>query len=217
MKIAADIQSALLPENPVIEGFDIAARLVPIDEVGGTIYDVINTSERDWVIIGDVSGHGVHAGLIMMMVQTSIQTMVRNRPDLRPSELLTMVNEAIKYNIGMMKNDKYMTVTAFSLGRDGSTLHSGMHQNIYVYRAAAGDVEKIPSNGLWLSPWDLGRESVDGELILGRGDMMLLFSDGLTEAPADDGTEYSEDSLPDILRGNGSSGAGEVLEKIFRG
>ncbi|MCP4610029.1 MAG: response regulator, partial [Planctomycetes bacterium] len=74
MELAKKIQTVLLPEEPKISGYEIAAHMEPADEVGGDYYDVINFEGKDWLVIGDVSGHGVPSGLVMMMVQTAIHT-----------------------------------------------------------------------------------------------------------------------------------------------
>ncbi|MCP4135249.1 MAG: AAA family ATPase, partial [bacterium] len=80
MEIAANIQTGLLPQNPFIKDYEISAYMNPADDVGGDYYDIINAEGRDWIVIGDVSGHGVPAGLIMMMVQTSIHTVLTQHP-----------------------------------------------------------------------------------------------------------------------------------------
>jgi len=62
--------------------------LKPADDVGGDYYDIINSEDNNWVIIGDVSGHGVPAGLVMIMVQASIRAYLGKHPETKPSGLL---------------------------------------------------------------------------------------------------------------------------------
>ena len=88
----------------------------PTEEVGGDYYDIINSHEMDWIIIGDVSGHGVPAGLIMMMVQSAIRTQIMDNPTIKPSELIKVVNRSIQYNINNMDEDKFMTINSPSNG-----------------------------------------------------------------------------------------------------
>ncbi len=215
MKIAATIQSALLPDSPSIEGFDITVYMKPTSDVGGDYYDVINSGSKSWVIIGDVSGHGVPAGLVMMMVQTTIQALVRKYPDLKPSDLLSTVNEAIKYNMNKMNEDKYMTITAFSIGKDGKAVYSGLHQDIIVYRSSSGTVETTPSEGIWLSPWDMNQQNIDCELNLNPGDILLLFTDGITEARNKEGVMFSEEKLAEILKNSGRLRPNDIKDKIL--
>jgi serine phosphatase RsbU (regulator of sigma subunit) len=215
MKIAANIQSVLLPENPLIEGFEISAYLKPTDEVGGDYYDVINIGNKNWVIIGDVSGHGVPAGLVMMMVLTTIQALVRKFPDIKPSDLLSIVNEALKYNVEKMKEQKFMTITAFSFGKDGHAVYSGRHQDLLVYRAASANVDIIQSKGSWLLPWDIGTKNIDSELYLKQGDTMLLYTDGISEAINTERIMFSEEKLADILKQYGKLKTDDIRDKIL--
>jgi serine phosphatase RsbU (regulator of sigma subunit) len=215
MKIAANIQDALLPENPAIEGFDIITYMKPADDVGGDYYDIINVGGFNWVIIGDVSGHGVPAGLIMMMVQTSIQVVVRRFPETAPSDLLAMINEAIRYNVGKMKEEKYMTITAFSFTEDGRARHSGLHQDLLIYRLSTDSVEVVESKGIWLSPWELWSAAADSELHLAQGDVLLLYTDGITEARSPEGEMFSAERLAGILAGTGKNELDQIRGKIL--
>jgi histidine kinase len=215
MQIAASIQSSLLPENPVIPGFETTAYMKPADDIGGDYYDVINIGDFNWLIIGDVSGHGVPAGLVMMMVQTAIQTQVRRYPDTRPSELLSIVNEVIKYNLGKMKTDKYMTITAFSFEKDGKAAYSGLHQDILIYRASTDKIETIHPVGIWLSPWDMGQVNVEKELVLKQGDVLLLYTDGITEAMDSRDIIFSQDRLLVILKQYGKLNTDAIRDKIL--
>lgn len=81
----------------------------PADDVGGDYYDVINIGGYDWIVIGDVSGHGVTAGLVMMMVQTSIHSVLQGNPGIKPSELIEQVNSVIIGNIRKFNENKYLT------------------------------------------------------------------------------------------------------------
>jgi len=87
--------------------------MLPAREVGGDYYDIIETSDGDkWVTIGDVSGHGVDAGLIMMMAQTCISSTISSIRNCQPSELLSSVNQVIRENISRLGSDHYMTMMA---------------------------------------------------------------------------------------------------------
>ena len=124
MELAKRIQTALLPDREKIRGYEIAAAMFPAKEVGGDYYDIIETPKGDkWVTIGDVSGHGVDSGLIMMMAQTSISAMVGNCSECQPSEVLRRVNHVIKENIARLGSDHYMTMMAIHLNE--SQIYSG--------------------------------------------------------------------------------------------
>ncbi|MBU0995435.1 MAG: AAA family ATPase [Proteobacteria bacterium] len=183
MVLAKKIQSVLLPKNPVISGYEVIGYMAPAEEIGGDYYDIIHAGSMDWVIIGDVSGHGVPAGLIMMMAQTAIHTVVKNFPDPEPSTLIKMVNTVITENIKSLGESKYMTLTVALLDRNGGFHYSGLHQDIFIHRHGSNTVETIPTKGMWIGILDDINDMVsDNSLQINKGDTMLLFTDGLTEA-----------------------------------
>lgn len=183
MDIAKRIQTDLLPKKPAIPGYEIAACMQPATEVGGDYYDIISAGGRDWLVIGDVSGHGLPAGLVMMMAQTAIHTAVRQNPDLVPSHLLTVINGAITENIRQLREDKYITMTVFASHRNGQFHFSGLHQDIMVYRAASDSVDLIETRGFWIGlDEDISSMVSDDCLVLDVGDIMLVYTDGITEA-----------------------------------
>ena len=183
MEIAKKIQTVLLPEKPYIPGYEISAHMFPSDEVGGDYYDFFEINGRYWIAIGDVAGHGVSAGLVMMMIQTSIRMALIQQPDLTPAQLLTILNRVLSERIRLFGEDKYMTITVFSYEANGLFHFSGLHQDILIYRARTGEVEFVESNGLWLGfGEDLMRSTDDYHFILERGDAFILYTDGITEA-----------------------------------
>lgn len=186
MDIARKIQTVLLPQRPTLSGYDITAMMQPAAHVGGDYYDVFRAGEQEWVLVGDVSGHGVPAGLIMMMVQTAVRATVLALRDagerLSPSRLLAEANATLRTNLERIGRDQYMTISAFCF--DGGTVrYSGLHEDIHVLRAATGEVETIPTRGVWLGILDdIGEHLHDDSFTLAPGDAVLLITDGVTEA-----------------------------------
>ncbi|MDJ0763638.1 MAG: SpoIIE family protein phosphatase [Myxococcota bacterium] len=226
MQLAKKIQTVLLPTEPHIPGYEISAYTMPADEVGGDYYDIINAGNRDWIIIGDVSGHGVSAGLVMMMTQTAINTALAQPIDFSPSELLIIVNRAIRKNITLMREDKYMTLTAFA-AHDNGTLHfAGLHQNVIIYRSQSQAVEIVETNGIWLGiADDMQGMLTDEKLQLNVNDVVLLFTDGITEAQKKNGPEDTEiamvdtfgnERLKDVFQSAGDRPTEEIKETILR-
>jgi serine phosphatase RsbU (regulator of sigma subunit) len=189
MDIALKIQTALLPEDPVVTGYELAAVMKPAAHVGGDYYDVFRANGQEWVLIGDVSGHGVPAGLVMMMVQTAVRAIVSalsaRDERLTPSRVLAKVNETLRSNLEKLGKGQYMTISAFCF-EDGVIHYSGLHEDIHVYRAATGRVERIQTRGLWLGILDdIENLLSDDTLVVEPGDMVLLTTDGVTEARRD--------------------------------
>ncbi|MFC1669283.1 SpoIIE family protein phosphatase [Spirochaetota bacterium] len=225
MQLAKKIQTVLLPENPEIEGYEFSAKMIPADNVGGDYYDVINVNGMNWFTIGDVSGHGVPAGLIMMMVQTSIRSTLEQNPKLEPSQLLSLVNKTISRNIALLKEDKYMTITVLLASKEGKFIFSGLHQNIYIFRADRNKVELVRTDGTWLGfQGGIEEKFPDKSLQLNPGDTMLLYTDGITEAwkkgtirdkrdPEVD--MYGDNKLAKTLWMNGTKSCEEIKEEIL--
>ena len=182
MELARKIQTILLPQNPAMQGYDIAGYMMPAQMVGGDYYDIINVEGLDWIVIGDVSGHGVPAGIIMMMVQTSIHSVLSGHPNLKPSILLKRVNGVIKENIEKLREDKYMTITVMACLKNGEFYFSGLHQDIMIYRQRNDSVEIVKTDGIWLGLKEHTDDMItEHRTQLESGDIMLLYTDGVTE------------------------------------
>lgn len=209
MRLAKKIQTILLPDDPKISGYDLSSYTEPATEVGGDYYDIINSRNGDWIIIGDVSGHGVPAGLIMMMVQTAIRVAIDSDPDLCPFELLKIINQTISHNIYHVDSDMYMTITAILCTRNGQLIFSGLHQDILVYRADLESLEIVKTSGPWIGFYRNNDMLLENDnLTLGCGDVMLIYTDGITEAWRKDSEKDYRDPERDMF-------GSERLSKVF--
>jgi len=215
MELAKRIQTALLPENQKIEGYEIAATMLPASEVGGDYYDIIQTPKGDkWVTIGDVSGHGVDSGLIMMMAQTSILSKVNNNGHCGPSELLTSINKTIRENISRLGSDHYMTMMALRLDQSQVTV-AGKHQDLIIYRAALNRTETVTIPGTWLGITDNIKDNLEDCAIgISAGDIVLLFTDGITEAENKAGEMFSQKRLEQALNKYADLPVGKLRDKL---
>jgi serine phosphatase RsbU (regulator of sigma subunit) len=203
MQLAEKIQTVLLPSSPHVRGYEIAAYMKPAEMVGGDYYDIVSTDENDWVIIGDVSGHGVAAGLVTMMVQSIVQAKIRENPSIMPHDLLSFVNEAMKYNISKMFESKFMTVMAFSFFKDGKVSYSGRHDSPIVYRRVNREIEFLKSEGILFSTLHSVCSAISCNMRLDTGDVLILYTDGITEALDANGNMFSEKRLAQLLEDYG--------------
>lgn len=195
MDLAKKIQTILLPSSRWCKDYEIAANMQAAASVGGDYYDIIPTDDRLWVVIGDVSGHGITAGLVMMMIQTAIRTLILGTSGVAPyspADVLARTNQAVRSNLEKVGKGQYMTVTLLEIDGPRVTF-AGLHQDILVYRAARGFVERIETHGVWLGVLENIAGLLDNEsFTLGPGDTLLLYSDGITELRLDNqllGTE----------------------------
>jgi sigma-B regulation protein RsbU (phosphoserine phosphatase) len=215
MRLARKIQEALVPAAPAGLNCEIAASMRPSAEVGGDYYDVLQCNGRDWILIGDVSGHGVPAGLIMMMCHTAVRTVLQQNPEILPDKLLAAVNTVLTENIRQLGEDKYMTISAFRRDADGTVLFAGAHQDIHIYRADTDSVETLETEGIWLGI----KHQIDEALVTRRfslrpGDLFLLYTDGITEAKRD-GALFDTSGVNEVLKRARGKTADEVLAELF--
>jgi phosphoserine phosphatase RsbU/P len=199
-QIAARIQTSILPGEVDIEGLAISAGMLPAEVVGGDYYDILPVRNGCWIAIGDVAGHGLAAGVIMLMIQSAIQSLVRLSPDASPRDLVCALNGALYENIRQrMRRDEYVTFCLAHYSADGRLVFAGAHENILVCRGN-GVCESIPATGAWLGAGrDIRPATTETTLQLAPGDVMLLFTDGVIEARDRDGVEFGVDRLRSLL------------------
>ena len=216
MELAKRIQTALLPDNQKLKGYDIAATMLPADEVGGDYYDIIESPGGDkWVTIGDVSGHGVDSGLIMMMAQTSILSKVHNNGSCGPSEMISSINGIIRENISRLGSDHYMTMMALRLNQSEMTV-AGKHQDLIIYRSAFDRTETVTIPGTWVGITDDIKDSLEELTIeINTGDIVLLFTDGITEAANGKGEMFGQVRLEQSLNKYADLPVGKLRDKII--
>jgi hypothetical protein len=152
MEIAKKIQVSLLPNRTQLAdgAYSVASVMIPADEVGGDYYDLIEDENGAlWVAIGDVSGHGVESGLIMMMAQTSIKSLIKCNNTANPSNILEKLNSVLIDNIQRLNVQRYMTLNLFRI--DNATItYAGRHQDILIYRSKDKIIEVISEDGTWI-------------------------------------------------------------------
>jgi phosphoserine phosphatase RsbU/P len=216
MEVAKRIQTALLPDLQTIGGYEIAATMQPAEEVGGDYYDIISTHAGErWLAIGDVSGHGVESGLIMMMTQTSIFTTVNRTAGFKPSGVIDMVNSVMKQNIARLRTDRYMTLSVMHLDQH-NLIFAGKHQDVLLRRKRTGQIELIPSSGTWIGVVDdIGEYLSDTTVPVEDGDIVLLFTDGVTEAANRAGEMWGQESLERALDRYAHLPVAEIVASII--
>ena len=184
LDVAAGLQLSILPDQPHVRGLAISAYMEPATEVGGDYYDVIPTGDGCWMAIGDVSGHGLGAGVIMLMLQSIIAALVRAHPDASPSRIACLVNEVLFENVRRrMKRRDHATLSILRYTRDGNIRIAGAHEDIIVWRAATRTLELVETPGTWVGAVaSIDRVTVESTFTLGPNDVMVLYTDGVTEA-----------------------------------
>lgn len=208
MKIAEQIQTSILPKNYSIPEYAISAMMKPADEVGGDYYDIITGPDDNyWLNIGDVTGHGVTAGLIMMMLQTVSLTTINNIPGISPKDLFINCNSILCHNIkDRLLLDQFITACFFKFNKDGTFSFSGAHEDILIYRHASKEVEIIETKGVWLGLLeDIEEQTQLNSFKLEKNDVLLIFTDGVIELSNEYDEQYDIKRLVNFLKVNGKN------------
>lgn len=201
LEIAQRIQTSILPRQLRVPGLSLTAQMVPATEVGGDYYDVLPGNDGCWIGIGDVAGHGLSAGLVMLMVQSAFAALVRTLPDATPRQLVIALNQLIYDNVrNRLQADEHVTFTALRYFSDGRLLFAGAHEPILIRRQATASCELIETPGTWLGVIpNISRATVDTLVSLQPGDVVLLYSDGVLEATGPGGEQLGMERLQAAL------------------
>jgi len=215
LEVAAQLQMSILPDQPHVRGLAISAYMEPTTEVGGDYYDVIPTNDGCWMAIGDVSGHGLGAGVVMLMLQSSIAALVRANPEASPSRIACLVNEVLFENVRRrMKRRDHATLSILRYTRDGKIRIAGAHEDIIVWRAATRTVELVETPGTWVGAVaSIDRATVETSFVLGADDVMVLYTDGVTEARRD-GEQLGLEGLSEVVRAHAGRSTAELKDAI---
>ncbi|WP_437680737.1 SpoIIE family protein phosphatase [Sorangium sp. So ce131] len=183
-RVAARIQTTLVPRQLAIEGLELCAVMKPAAEVGGDYYDVIARPGGGWLGIGDVAGHGLAAGLIMLMIQSMISALVGSELTDSPSKILSVLNRAVYKNVrDRLERDEHATLLLLRYERSGRVTFAGAHDDMIVCSSRTGRCATIPSTGVWIGALPaIDAMTRDAEFVLEDGDVLVLYSDGVTEA-----------------------------------
>lgn len=217
LEVAMEVQQNLLPaRDPDLRQLDIAGRTRYCDETGGDYYDFIDiapsTGGDALVAVGDVMGHGVGAALLMASARAALRALVLEGEDL--ASLLNRVNKVL-YN---ERDSRFMTLALVHLEPASRRVRwaSAGHDPTIVYRPATGDFEELDGAGIPLgiddsySYQDYRRES------LAPGEVLVIGTDGVWEAPGPGGTMFEKHRLRDVIRANHDRPAAEIASAIER-
>lgn len=212
-RVARAIQQQLYPTAPRLAGFDLAGASYPAEETGGDYFDFIPLPDgRVGVVIGDVSGHGFGAALLMASTRAYLRAAARTHADV--SALLTTVNHFL---VEDMASEHFVTLSFAVLDphRRSLVYVNAGHPPGYVL-TASGAVKAVlestdrplgfdPDNGF----------SPSSSLELAPGDLVVFLTDGITEARAPDGTLFQGGRALDVVRSHLRDGARQIVTSLY--
>ncbi len=212
--IAREIQKGLLPSVlPAVPGVEIGAANFSSKQVGGDYYDAIQLDDHRLILaIGDVSGKGTPASLLMANIQATIRALVPLNLPL--GELTARVNDLMCMNTG---DSRFVTFFWGCLDfhtRRFTYVNAG-HNHPFVMRAD-GTVERLDKGGMILGVMETIIPYEEGSVDLCTGDLLVLFTDGVSEAMNIRSEEYGEDRLETVIRKAGGWGAQGLIDIIHQ-
>ncbi|HVJ45825.1 MAG TPA: GAF domain-containing SpoIIE family protein phosphatase [Luteolibacter sp.] len=216
LRTAREVQRILLPQtDPVVPGFRISGTNLPARIISGDYYDYIDLGDgKCGVVIADVSGKGVPAGLLMAMCRSALRSVAGG--EMSPSKALAQVNRQLFPDI---REDMFISMAYGILdGMTGKlTLSRAGHDPALCYRRAGGTVESLRSPGLALGV-DSGqvfeRITKDQEITLAPGDCVLFYTDGVREAVDAQEEEFGMERMADVFSQSAPLGAETVLVRM---
>ena len=219
LALARAIQQNLLPSKaPQLPGFEIAGRCRYCDETGGDYFDFIHLPDPDrkmmGIVLGDVTGHGVGAALLM----ASARSILRNASlhftgDL--AELMGQFNDQLSEDTG---DDKFMTLFYGVLDHENRSLvwASGGHDPALWYHQSADRFEELPNTGPLTGYMKNMPYEQAGPVTLEPGDVLLVGTDGIWEAESSSGQSYGKERLHELIRTCKTQSAQQIVDAVIQ-
>ncbi|MBI3724550.1 SpoIIE family protein phosphatase [bacterium] len=216
LKFASRIQRKLLPEvAPVIDGLEVAGRTIPAEEVGGDLYDFVCEPGGDlYISIGDVSGKGVGAGIVMASVRALLRAYAER--ETRTDRILVAINRALVRDLERGSFVSFLLLR-WSRVMKMLTFAGAGHEHLIILRQRTGEPEALRAGGvvLGLSP-DLEGRVEEKPLGLEPGDLVVLYTDGATEAASPTGEEYGLERLMQAVKEAKGLRPAQVVDHVIQ-
>lgn len=218
LALAAEVQKSLLPcECPRVEGLDVAGRVLNCDEIGGDYYDFPGEGDcsldRFNMVVGDVTGHGVDAALLMTTARAFLRMRASQCDEI--SKILTEMNRHLALDVH--DSGRFMTLFFLQFDLANRQLHwvRAGHPPALLYDPAAGRFRELMGDGLALGVEENYeyRQFRRGELEAGQ--IVALGTDGIFEAADRHGRFYGKQRLQEVIAGNAGRDAAGILEAVF--
>jgi len=211
VRLSRITQLHFFPESlPQLPGVDLAGVNIPSDLISGDYYDFFKIIEGHWgLVIGDVAGKGIPAGLMMSAFRASLLAEIRN--NYAVSAILSKVNDLLYETTAANR-----FVTAF-YGvydeRHRMLTYCNAGHNFPILLRSDGSFLELETGGILLGAFQ-GTQYEEGHLLLSPGDLLLFYTDGLSEALGLDGQELGRAALPGLLRGLYAGSASEIVRGL---
>jgi len=211
MQIAKDVQTNLLPsQQPKVKGYDIAGICIPTYEIGGDYYDYIPLDDQNLaIVIADVSGDGIPSALIMSAFRALLYSQIN--PDKNPSEIMSVLNQQIPFV--SRKRDFISVFYAILNFKEHTCTYTNCGHNPPMLLRSNGKIELLEQGSAALNILNDAKFNSDS-VILGPGDQIIFYTDGVTEVFNADNVEYGFERLRKIILDSNDQSASEIITNI---
>jgi sigma-B regulation protein RsbU (phosphoserine phosphatase) len=218
LALAAEVQKSLLPQTvPLISGLDIAGRNVSCDEIGGDYFDYLWSRENlegpFRVVVGDITGHGVDAALLM----TSARAFLRMRAS-QPGTISQVVTEMNRHlSRDVLETGRFMTLFFIVIDPDKGRIQwvRAGHDPAVIYDPTRDRFEELKGNGLALGVDEKFVYEENRKSGLNTGQIIAIGTDGIWETYRQDGEMFGKDRFREIIRKNAAASANEILNAVY--
>ncbi|MEW5939700.1 MAG: SpoIIE family protein phosphatase [Chloroflexota bacterium] len=215
LELSQEVQRALLPQRvPSIRGVEVAAFSRPAQIVSGDYFDFLQFKDgAHGLVIADVSGHGVAAGMLMTSLQTAFHTLVPETDS--PVDVLKRLNRLYVHNINFSTFVTVLFARLDPVTRILDYANAG-HNPALHYRPAAGQTTWLSPTGAaigLMEAFTVQRKSIQLE----PGDTLLFYTDGVTEAANARGEFFDRERLEEIVRRNAQTPAEGLIRELLQG
>lgn len=213
---AVKIQTSIVPRSVAVEGLEAAMMMETAETVGGDFYEVLPVDGGCWIAIGDVSGHGVRAGLTMLQAQSALGALVRHDPHAAPARLWSGLNNAFIGNVRQrLRQSEHMTLSLLRYHLDGRFEAVGAHEEILIWRHRRNEVELLPVEGTWIGLTTRVVDHTPQRFQLEPNDLLVLYTDGIIEARDAAGHELGIAPLATLIAAVHARPVDEIRDAIF--
>jgi sigma-B regulation protein RsbU (phosphoserine phosphatase) len=218
LALAGEVQKSLLPHaKPQVQGLDIAGRNISCDEIGGDYFDFLWRQEYPdayfSVIVGDITGHGVDAALLMTAARAFLRMRASQSGTI--SQIVTEMNR--HFSLDLLDTGRFMTLFYLTLDPQEDQIgwvRAG-HDPAIIYNPDKDTFEELKGTGIALGVDEEFTYSENHKTGLSEGLIIAVGTDGIWETCNQDGEMFGKDRFREIIRQNANAGAGDILDAVY--
>ena len=214
LRLAQELQQSMMPKlPPMLDLFDIAATWLPANEMSGDFYDFVQIDQDRWgVVLGDVTGKGMSAAMVMALMRSALRMAVKTSPS--PRSVLDALNQQLLGDVVQRTPVSLTYAVLDAYQRTLTITNAGIPYPLML--TSSGECVEVEVGGYPLGSTKLGSDYVGKSIDLHPNSAVVLYSDGIDEARNDAGETYGLSRLPSIIAGSMDLSAKDLADLILQ-